>query len=366
MSFEPKILFPGLLADSAARLAQDAASRHPQQPGATVIREMGWNAVLIEESQGGAGGGFADLASIIEGLASNAVDLPVITRCGIVPTMLHALRDNRGAQELLQGIAQGEAVVELGGPLCAGEAALPLSASEGPQGWRVSGETAEITLADDCSHVLLICRSTKDDEWMLLSVDSDALPGPASRYRTMDDRQVAAFRLENMAVEADRVLAQGPEVARARQAGWRVAVAAVATDTVCAMGSALARTIAYLLERRQFGQPLAQFQALRHEVARLYVVYETATNLLQASLRSLGTALEDRDDAAAFALLGLYTGDEAIRFAESVIQLHGGMGMTREMPAARLATRLLANAFRFGDPLAHRKSLHDLRTGMPS
>jgi alkylation response protein AidB-like acyl-CoA dehydrogenase len=366
MPFEPKILFPGLLADSAARLARDVASRHPQQPSAAVIREMGWNAVLIEESQGGAGGGFADLASIIEGLASNAVDLPVITRCGIVPTMLHALRDSRGAQALLQDIAQGEAVVELGGPLCAGEAALPLSARAGPQGWQVSGVTAEMTLADDCSHVLLICRQADEDEWMLLSVDSDALPGRPARYRTMDDRQVASFRLEDMAIEADRVLAKGPEAERARQAGWRVAVAAMATDTVCAMGSALARTIAYLLERRQFGQPLAQFQALRHEVARLYVVYETASNLLQASLRSLGTVKEDRNDAAAFALLGLYTGHEAVRYAESVIQLHGGMGMTREMPAAQLATRLLANAFRFGDPLAHRQILHDLRTRMPS
>jgi alkylation response protein AidB-like acyl-CoA dehydrogenase len=226
--------------------------------------------------------------------------------------------------------------------------------------------TAEMTLAGDCSHVLLTCRKAGGDEWMLLGLDRDALPRHPAQYRTMDDRQVASFRLDDMAVQAGRVLGKGPEAERALYAGWRVAVAAMATDTVCAMGSALARTVAYLLARRQFGQPLAQFQALRHEVARLYVVYETASNLLQASLRSLGTVKEGRDDAAAFALLGLYTGHEAIRFAESVIQLHGGMGMTREMPAAQLATRLLANAFRFGDPLAHRQSLHDLRTRIPS
>jgi alkylation response protein AidB-like acyl-CoA dehydrogenase len=394
MSFEPKILFPGMLADSAARLGQDVANKNPERPGAAVISEMGWNAVLIAESQGGAGGGFADLASIIEGLASNAVDLPVITRCGVVPTMLAALDDNARARQLLQEIAEGTAVMELGDALAASESARPLTARGGPQGWRLSGTTAEMTLTEDCSHVLLVCTNTNDGTRMLAVVNSDSLRGHMVGYRTMDDRHVATCQLEDLALDAANVLATGPEAERAIQAGWRVAVAATATDTVCAMGSALARTIRYLLERQQFGQPLAQFQALRHEVARLYVTYEINYNLLLASLRVLTAEqgqeqeqhhereqgrqperdrkmepehwAENQADAAALALLGLYTGQEAIRFAESVIQLHGGMGMTREMPAAQLATRLMANAFRFGDPLAHRHSLHDLRTRMPS
>jgi alkylation response protein AidB-like acyl-CoA dehydrogenase len=417
MSFEPKILFPGMLADSAARLAQDAASKPLQPLSSSIIAEMGWGAVLVAESQGGVGGGFADLASIIEGLASNAVDLPVITRCGIVPSMLAALPDgspdaspvHARARQLLRDIAEGAAVVELGGPLSAGESARPLTARRGPQGWHVSGTTAEMTLTEDCSHVLLVCthpgdgnagkgsrgegevgqdntgkgntdnRNTGNGAPILVCVDASKLHGHMVGYRTMDDRRVLACQLEHLAIDADSVLATGPDAERAIQAGWRVAVAAMATDTVCAMGSALARTIRYLLERQQFGQPLAQFQALRHEVARLYVSYEINHHLLQASLRSLtteqSTAAQEKSsektntneaDAAALALLGLYSGQEAIKFAESVIQLHGGMGMTREMPAAQLATRLMANAFRFGDPLAYRHSLHDLRTRMPS
>jgi alkylation response protein AidB-like acyl-CoA dehydrogenase len=355
-----------LLADSAARLAQDAASRHPQQPAAHAIQEMGWNAVLIPESQGGAGGGFADLASIIEALSSKAVHLPVISRCGIVPTMLMALPDSTSGNALLQGIAGGEAVVELAGPLHESESAPPLSAKAGPRGWLLSGETTEMTLTDDCTHALLVCRNEGDAGWMLAAVDAGSLRGAAVGYRTMDDRMVANYRLENMAIDAGHVLAAGAGAERAIQAGWRIAVAAVATDTVAAMGSTLARTIAYLLERRQFGQPLAQFQALRHEVARLYVAYETARNLLLATLRSIEPVADNQAGAAACALLGLYTGLQAIPFAESIIQLHGGMGMTREMPAAQLATRLLANAFRFGDPLAYRHSLHELRTRKPS
>src|SRR3546814_12745042 len=91
MPFEPKILFPGPLADSAARWAQDAAARYPERPSAALTAEMGWNAVLIAEDQGGVGGSFADLASINEGLERHAVDLPVATRSAIVPALLRCL-----------------------------------------------------------------------------------------------------------------------------------------------------------------------------------------------------------------------------------------------------------------------------------
>jgi alkylation response protein AidB-like acyl-CoA dehydrogenase len=366
MPFEPKTCFPSLLADSAARVAQDLAEHYPQRPSSSVIGEMGWNAVLIPESHGGAGGGYADLASIIEALAMHAVDLPVATRCGVAPAILNALPDQACVRALLTACASGDAVLELGGPLSAGEAAQPLSARPDGQGWRLTGRTTEIHLSEDCTHVLLVCRNADNDEPLLACVESGPLREQAAGFQTMDERHVHACDVDRLPLPGEHVLASGPAARAALQAGWRVAVVAVATDTVCGMGSALARTITYLLDRRQFGQPLAQFQALRHDVARLYVIYEIARNLLQSSLRALDAPAQGAQDAAAFDLLGLYTGQEAIRFAETVIQLHGGMGMTREMPASRLATRLLANAMRFGDPLSHHQSLNRMRAGAPS
>lgn len=369
MPFEPQTLFPGQLADSVAKLAQDVANHHPQQPPASIINDMGWNAVLVPEGLGGIGGRFDDLASILEGLASNAVSLPVITRCGIVPSILNALPDNPQARALLQGIADASRVIELGGPLRAQDPTPPLSAQPSSSGWRVSGTTTPIALTEDCTHALLVCRDTASHQWMLACVEVQALRRGAVEFGTMDDRKMASCRLESLEVAADHVLSTGPQAEQALQAGLQLGVTAVATDTVAAMGSMLARTISYLLERRQFGQPLAQFQALRHDVARLYVVYETARSLLQSSLGALETARQDSQrasDMTAFELLGLYVSQEAIPFAECVIQLHGGMGMTREMPAAQLATRLMANAFLFSDPLAYRHNLHAMRSRTPS
>jgi len=363
MPFQPKTCFPSLLADSAARLAQDLANNYPQRPAPSAISEMGWNALLVPETQGGAGGSYTDLASIIEALAVHVVDLPVITRCGVVPTILTALSDQPQAKNLLDACANGQVVLELGGPLSPDETVQPLLAQSEGQGWRLTGRTAEIALSEDCTHVLLVCKRADNGDLLLVCTETGPLWQQAKGFQTMDERHVFVCTLRDMPLANGCVLASRSSAQSALLAGWRVAVAAMATDTVCSMGGALARTITYLLERRQFGQPLAHFQALRHDVARLYVTYEVSRSLLQASLRVMDIhQRQDEQDAAAFDLLGLYTSQEAIKFAETVIQLHGGMGMTREMPAARLATRLLANATCFGDPLSHRQSLNRLRT----
>jgi len=414
MPFEPKTAYPGLLADSAARVAQDLAAAYPKPADPAVIAEMGWNAVLIPEALGGVGGEFADLASIVEALALQATDLPIITRCGVVPAMLGALADgghiggaradSARAQALLASCAEGAVVLELGGPLSASDAVAPLAlARAGSDGSarHVTGKTVEMPWTEDCTHVLLACADVDDGTPVLACVDAHRLRkhSRGAFFQTMDEVLVCVCDVHDLPLADNDIVASGTAAERALDAGWRVAVAATATDTVCAMGSVLGRTITYLLERQQFGQPLAQFQALRHDVARLYVSYEISRSLLQATLREMekdaavtgsadpgsnsgfasrsgagsrsgsksgsesGSELSPaRRDAGAFDLLGMYTSEAAIDYAETVIQLHGGMGMTREMPAARLATRLLANAMRFGDTLSHRQSLNRLRT----
>ncbi|OWT73588.1 MULTISPECIES: acyl-CoA dehydrogenase family protein [unclassified Achromobacter] len=367
MPFEPKTAFPGLLADSAARVAQDLAAAYPKPADPAVIAEMGWNAVLIPEALGGFGGEFADLASIVEALALQATDLPIITRCGVVPAMLAALADGARAQALLTSCAEGAVVLELGGPLSASDAVAPLALARADSdggAHHVTGKTVEMPWTEDCTHVLLVCADVDDGTPMLACVDADRLRkhGGGAVFQTMDEVRVCVCEVHDLPLADDDVLASGADAKGALDAGWRVAVAATATDTVCAMSSVLGRTITYLLERQQFGQPLAQFQALRHDVARLYVSYEICRSLLQATLREMAASPAVQHNAGAFDLLGMYTSEAAIDYAETVIQLHGGMGMTREMPAARLATRLLANAMRFGDTLSHRQSLNRLRT----
>src|SRR6218665_1447450 len=101
-SFPP--LFPGMLLDAASRYAQDQATV-PQSGDA--IAQMGWACTLVPEAAGGVGGSLADLAAIVEGLATHGVQLPVVERCAVVPLLLQAAAPEAAAR-WLQGLCEGD------------------------------------------------------------------------------------------------------------------------------------------------------------------------------------------------------------------------------------------------------------------
>jgi alkylation response protein AidB-like acyl-CoA dehydrogenase len=90
----------------------------------------------------------------------------------------------------------------------------------------------------------------------------------------------------------------------------------------------LAMTVEYLKTRRQFGRPLALFQALQHRCADLAVQVAAAEALLSDSL----ARLVDADSGVDAELLGKGVKQLACatqyRVAEEAVQLHGGIAMT--------------------------------------
>lgn len=355
MGFEAATIFPGVLLEGAERVAKNASS-YEAAIYPRIIQEMGWSSTLISESNGGYGGSFADIGSLLEGMASRAINLPIMTRCCIVPGMLEAAPETESVSALLLQIAQGVACIELAGSLSWRETHKLPQLSPVTDGWILSGRLDAFEWSECCTHVLFCALDTASQNISIVIIEAGQLPDQARHFTTVERRRIKQVDIGSLKIANYSVLAQGDAASAMCQAGWKLAQVSVAADIVCTMNYMLAETVGYLQERKQFGQPLAQFQALRHDVAKLYVSFETCKNLLMASLRSLEGA-GGRDDLAALDLLGVYTREQAIAFAQSVIQLHGGMGMTQETMAARMATRLVANALRFGDTYSHVKAL---------
>ena len=138
-----------------------------------------------------------------------------------------------------------------------------------------------------------------------------------------------------------------PELAREWQEGMR------RDDFIRPL---LEQTIAYLNERVQFDARLASFQVLRHRVADLYVAQENARALVSGLLDRVA---EGEWPERELDLAKLHLGLASRRFAAATIQLHGGMGMTEELPASRLAKRLLMVEFEYGGTPFHETRLLD-------
>lgn len=142
----------------------------------------------------------------------------------------------------------------------------------------------------------------------------------ASHVRDAGDEVLYAYPVAYLTgVPADmRVHDVAPETLLAQ---WRVALAAEAAGL---LAGALASTVTYVSERKQFGRPIAAFQALRHRLAEAQV----ATNgVYWLALRAAMTG-----DAGDAALAALHAQEAAKKVGYDFHQFLGAMGMTLEHP----------------------------------
>src|SRR5215218_6920912 len=113
-------------------------------------------------------------------------------------------------------------------------------------------------------------------------------------------------------------------------AGGRISVSAMGVGL--AQG-ALDEALAYAKQRRAFGRPISQFQAIQIKLADLSAEIEAAR------LLTYRAALEKdagRDFSLAAAQAKLKTGRLAVRATEEAVQIHGGYGYIEEYPVCRM------------------------------
>jgi alkylation response protein AidB-like acyl-CoA dehydrogenase len=143
----------------------------------------------------------------------------------------------------------------------------------------------------------------------------------------------------------------GPGSGALLREAWRLGLAA---ETVGAMDAALAQTVAYLKDRRQFGRTIGSFQAVQHRLAECAIEVE-ASRWLVREAAGISDEGEAGCVAAAFAL------DAAGRVFAETHQLSGAIGFTREHDLHVWSMRLHALRQELGGVQAHRKAIVDAR-----
>ncbi len=228
------------------------------------------------------------------------------------------------------------------------------------EGWRLDG--AKSGVLDGAAAGLLLVLAAAPDGPTLFAVDGGGVGVERRAYRMLDGRHAAHLAFN--AVRAEVVGRPGQGLTLVEQALDRGGAMLVA-ETTGAAEALLALTVEHLRTRRQFGKPLAAFQALQHRVADHAIALEQLKSMACVAALSLDDAEPQRRvrGVAAACTLAAQWGR---RLALDAIQLHGAMGMTEECAAARYAKRLLVNGALFGDATHHRQRFaalpSDLRT----
>jgi len=112
--------------------------------------------------------------------------------------------------------------------------------------------------------------------------------------------------------------------------GGRINIGACSVGTARA---AIEESLAYAKDRKQFGRPIADFQASQFKLADMATELEAA----RLMIRNAAAALDRHDPAATMlcAMAKRFATDAGFKIANNALQLHGGYGYLKDFPAER-------------------------------
>jgi alkylation response protein AidB-like acyl-CoA dehydrogenase len=280
--------------------------------------ELGWPGIAISESQGGQGLGLVELSILCEELGRTVAPVPLL------PTVLAStVIEQAGSEEQharwLPGLASGELIGVLG------------TAREGVAELVVGASAAQLlVLVEDGAARVLTAEQVEVEP-----VDSIDPTRPTARVHAAQDT--------------------GEALAGDVAGGMDRALVAIASELVGVCDRALAMTVAYVKERKQFGVPVGSYQAVSHRCAQMLLDTEKAR-----ATTAFAAWAADADPgrlAEAAAMAKAAASDAGVEVTASAIQAHGGIGFTWEADVHWLYKRALIDASLLGGAKQQRARL---------
>src|SRR5579859_3688547 len=117
----------------------------------------------------------------------------------------------------------------------------------------------------------------------------------------VDAHNAARIDFDQVEINADHVLGEVDQGYRLLEGVLNIGRGAVASEMVGLSEEIFSRTVSYLKERKQFGKPIGEFQALQHRAAQLYIEIEITRAAVLKALQALDGNFEDAGPVVAVA-----------------------------------------------------------------
>jgi alkylation response protein AidB-like acyl-CoA dehydrogenase len=318
--------------------------------------ELGVIGALFDEADGGFGGGGFDIAVVFESLGSGLVVEPFLDT--LIVGRAIARSGDEAQKAVLGDLIDGSRIVALahGEPDSHYELSrVTTRAQRSGDAWQLNGAKAVVQHGEHASLFLVSARTSGDDDdeagVTLFLVPRDAAGVSVRGYPRIDGGRAAEVTFDNVTLDDDALLGTAGAGFATLEYAVGCGVLALCSEAVGAMDVAKDYTLEYLRTRKQFGVPIGSFQALQHRMADLLLEIEQARSAVINAAAALGAERRQRERAVSAAKYSI--GRIGTRVAEECIQLHGGIGMTWELPLAHYAKRLVMIDHQLGDEDHH-------------
>jgi alkylation response protein AidB-like acyl-CoA dehydrogenase len=310
-----------------------------------VIREaagLGFGAIYVSEEHGGIGLGRLEAALVMEAMAYGC---PSTSAFISIHNMTAWMLDRFGSAELKARYLPSMVTMERMGSYCLTEpgsgsdaAALKTKAVKDGDHYVVTGSKAFISGGGENEVYLTMVRTGEEGpKGISCLVIEKAMEGVSfgaqERKLGWHSQPTSQVNLDGVRVPAENLLGgegEGFRIAMMGLDGGRINIGA------CSLGGAqrcLDEAIAYTRERKQFGQPIADFQTIQFTLADMETELQAARTLLYAAAVKVSENAPDKTRFAAMAKrLATDTGSAVV---DRALQLHGGYGYLMDYPIER-------------------------------
>jgi butyryl-CoA dehydrogenase len=304
--------------------------------------ELGLLGVNAPAEHGGLGGGAIEQLVVMEELGRHLCLEPVAETVFLAGWLL--TQGQAPVRQLLERIVRGEAIVAL----AIGEPGMRFdfediqaSAVRGEGGWVLTGRKA-VAVAAPWAQFLIVAARTGEAAGDSAGLGLFVIPADADgvvlhAYPTIDGRRAADIELNGVQVGEKMMIGTGETGMALLEELRDRAIAVQAAEATGLLEQLVADTVEYCKQRKQFGQPIAAFQALQHRMVDMHIQVELTRAAAILAATRLGSEPFERAKAASSAKIAVA---QACRFVgQNAVQLHGGMGMTDELPIGHFFKR---------------------------
>ncbi len=325
------------------------------------LAELGVLAISLPERCDGFGGSAFDSLLVMQELGRALVVEPYVSAIVVASKLVEFAGSEQQQQDILANVASGSCIPVLAHTEPGSRYNLnyvTCTARQSADGWVLDGVKSTV-LAGAAADLLLVSArvqgSIDDTGGVSLFIVNPREEGVSiSDYLQRDGTRAADIGLSGVQVAESALLGAAGDALPVIFAAIDHGIAGLCAEAVGIMDVMVESTTEYLKTRKQFGMPLAAFQALQHRLADMLLHLEQARSMSLLVASKMDASASERSHVASAAKT--LVGDAARFVGQQAVQLHGGIGVTDEMAISHYFRRLMTINASFGDRHHHLES----------
>jgi hypothetical protein len=327
--------------------------------------ELGLLGAPFSEEDGGFGGSAVESMIVMEEFGKGLVIEPYLQTVVIAGGFLRHAGSAAQKEDYLASIIGGERVFAFAYSEPKSRFDLndvSTTARREGDGYVLNGHKAVVLAAPFASHLIVTARTSgaqRDKGGVSVFIVPKAAKGVSTRdYPTVDGLRASEVYFENVHVPASDLVGAADHGFPLVEAVVDEAIAALCAEAHGAMKVLNQTTLDYSKTRKQFGQPIGNFQVLQHRMADMFMAYEQSVSMTYMVTLKLGEPETARKMAASAAKVQI--GKAGRLVSQEAVQIHGGMGMTDELNVGHFFKRLTMIESQFGNTDWHLRRFTEL------